>query len=76
LKIWWRLQFGSGAADKQGNVGIGVKIGAGRHLRVRFEVSDDISAQPDKVIAASAGFQPGGRVMRDILGLAALSVTW
>lgn len=59
-----------------GDVGIGVKVLAGRHLRVRFEVRDYISAKPDKVIAASPGFQLGGGVMHDILGLAALSVTW
>lgn len=59
-----------------GDVGMGVKIRAGRHLRVRFEVRDYISAQPDKVIAAAPGVQLGGGVMHDILGLAALSYTW
>ena len=58
-----------------GDSGVGVKINLQRHLRVRVEVRDYISAQPSKVIAAAPGVKMAG-MLHDIVALAAFSYTW
>lgn len=55
-----------------GDVGAGVKINLQRHLRLRFEVRDYVSASPNKVIAPAPGASVSGW-LNDIVGLASLS---
>jgi hypothetical protein len=57
------------------DVGVGVKIGIHRLVRLRFEVRDYLSPAPSKVIAPAPGASLGG-VLNDFIGTAGISVTW
>jgi len=57
------------------DVGVGIKLDLKKHMRLRVEVRDYISASPSGVIAPAPGAGIGG-ISHDILGLAGLGYTW
>jgi hypothetical protein len=57
------------------DVGVGVKINLQKHLRLRLEADDYLSATPGKVIAPAPGATLGG-VMHNVIAFAALSFTF
>ena len=57
------------------DVGAGVKIDVKKHLRLRLEFRDYISAAPSKVFTPAPGATLGG-VWNDMIGTAGLSYIW
>jgi len=58
-----------------GEVGAGVKVQLASHLQLRVQVRDYISQAPHEVIAPAPGARLSG-IRQDILGTAAIAVTW
>lgn len=58
-----------------GEAGAGVKIQLNRHLRVRVQVRDYISAAPNQVITPAPGASISG-IVNDIIGMGTLAWTW
>jgi hypothetical protein len=58
-----------------GEAGAGVKVQLSRHVRVRVQVRDFISAAPNQVITPAPGASIGG-IVNDIVGMGTLALTW
>ncbi len=58
-----------------GEVGAGVKFELTKHLRLRVQVRDYLSKAPNEVIAPAPGASLSG-ILNDVVGTAAISLTW
>lgn len=58
-----------------GEIGAGVKIQLANHLQLRVQARDYISQAPHEVIAPAPGARLSG-IRQDIIGTAAIALTW
>ena len=58
-----------------GEAGAGVKIQLNRHLRMRVQARDYISAAPNEVITPAPGASIHG-IVNDFIGMGTLAWTW